>query len=74
MSANNPLADDGFGNLISAIPQPECTTSVFARIGGRLARWEVATGNPIRAIDTVRGELQPRIRPVLALIEGGKTR
>lgn len=72
-------ADDGFGNMIPVNPAPEprpeieACTWVFARMGdGRLARWRVGTADHHLAINALRGELDARIKPVLAMIEGGK--
>lgn len=67
-------ADDGFGNMIPVNPAPEPigATWVFAKLNGRLARWQVKTDDHHLAINTLREQLDPRIKPVLAMIEGGK--
>jgi hypothetical protein len=66
------LADDGFGNLISTRPAPSGFTWVFFRWGNRLQRWHVGTPDHARAIEAVAHEVKESIRPILALIEGGK--
>ena len=66
------LADDGFGNLIPTDPPPQGHTWVFARLGAKLARWRVETPDHALAIDTLRVELRRNVKPILALIEGGK--
>lgn len=80
MNRAAPLADDGFGNLVSAANPFGTTTSVFARIGGRVATFDVGTGDHEQAIDVVRNELvraygdqrlsksRWKLGPVLALV------
>lgn len=49
------------------------TTHVFARVDGKLARWELGEPmEPRAAIDLVAGVENPP-KPVLALIVGGRT-
>jgi hypothetical protein len=76
------LADDGFGSLVSVHNPYGETTAVFARVNGKLARFDAGTPNYLTAIGAVINELCEKhgdIRlsasrmknggPVLALIE-----
>lgn len=65
-------ADDGFGNMTPTTPEPAAITSVFARVDGQLCRWEVSTDDHQLAINTVKQSIDHGIRPVLAMIEGGR--
>jgi hypothetical protein len=51
------LADDGFGNLVSVHNPYGVTTPVFARVNGKLARFDAGTPDFLIAIGAVRNEL-----------------
>jgi hypothetical protein len=85
MSAQK-LADDGFGNLVSVHNPYGVTTPVFARVNGKLARFDAGTPDFMVAIGAVRNELVAiygdmrlgrdrwKNGPVLALIRGGSVK
>jgi hypothetical protein len=79
------LADDSFGNLVNIHNPYGTKTAVFARINGKLARFDAGTPDYMTAIGAVRNTLVDEygdVRlsktrwkngPVLVLIQSGAT-